>query len=124
MNSQGTENGADPHGSYLTLGRAWWLSWLDLRQSRALGISEKVVKKGYLLLHFLNLFCMLIEDMFTYKLGALGEEKRGLGQTEQCGLPCCPDPIFKDSPPLSNPSEHFLPRLEEASWLNPLFPLS
>lgn len=77
MNSQGTGNGADPHGSYLTLGRARWLSRLDLGQSRALGISEKVVKKGHFLLYFLNLFCMLIEDMFTYKLGALGEERRG-----------------------------------------------
>lgn len=68
---------ADPHGSYLTLGRARWLSWLDLRQSWALGISEKVVKKCYLFLHFLNLLCMFVEDVFAYKLRALGKERRG-----------------------------------------------
>lgn len=66
---------ADPHGSYLTLGRARWLSRLDLRQSRALGIGEKVVKKCNLLLYFLNLLCMLVEDMFAYKLRALGKER-------------------------------------------------
>lgn len=66
---------ADPHGSYLTLGRARWLSWLDLGQSWALGISKKVVKKCHLLLHFLNLLCMLVEDMFAYKLRALGKER-------------------------------------------------
>lgn len=68
---------AHPHGSYLTLGRARWLSWLDLRQSWALGISEKVVKKCHLLLHFLNFLCMFVEDMFAYKLRALGGERRG-----------------------------------------------
>lgn len=55
-------------GEYL--GRARWLGWLDLRQSWALGISEKVVKKCHFLLHFLNLLCMLVEDMFAYKLRA------------------------------------------------------
>lgn len=54
LKSQGRVNVADPHGSYLTLGRARRLSWLDLRQRWALSISEKVVKKCYLLLHFLN----------------------------------------------------------------------
>lgn len=69
-------NVADPHGSYLTLGRTRWLSWLDLRQSWALSISEKVVKKCYLLLHFLNFLRMLIEDMFAYKLGSLDAGER------------------------------------------------
>lgn len=76
MKIQGRVNVADPHGSYLTLGRARWLSWLDLRQSWALSISEKVVKKCYLLLHFLNFLRMLIEDMFAYKLRSLDAEER------------------------------------------------
>lgn len=67
--------GTDPHGSYLTLGRARRLSRLDLRQSRALGIRKEVVEKCHLLLHFLNLLCMLVEDVFAHKLGALGEER-------------------------------------------------
>lgn len=75
LNSQGTGDVADPHGSYLTLGRARWLSWLDLGQSWALGIRKKVVKKRHLLLHFLNFLCMLVEDMFAHKLRALGERR-------------------------------------------------
>jgi positive regulator of sigma E activity len=50
------------------------LSWLDLRQSWALGISEKIVKKCHLLLYFLNLLCMFVEDMFAHKLRTLGGE--------------------------------------------------
>lgn len=60
------------HRSYLTLGRARWLSWLDLRQSWALGICEEVVEECHLLLHLLNLLSMLIEDMLAHKLRALG----------------------------------------------------
>lgn len=102
---------ADSHGSYLTLGRARWLSWLDLRQSWALGISEKVVKKGHLLLHFLNFLCMLVKDMFPYKLRALGEKRRGSEQSSN-GASVTPDPIWKgNQPPLSPiPLSNFLPR--------------
>lgn len=72
------EGTCDLHGSYLTLGRARWLGWLDLRQSWALGISEEVVKKRHLLFHFLNFLCMLVEDMFAHKLRTLGGERRGV----------------------------------------------
>lgn len=60
------------HRSYLTLGRARWLSWLDLRQSWALGICEEVVEECHLLLHLLDLLSVLIEDMFAHKLRTLG----------------------------------------------------
>lgn len=81
---------AHPHGSYLTLGRARGLSWLDLRQSWALGISEKVVKKCHLLLHFLNFLCMFVEDMFAYKLRALGRERRGQTRASSSLIPQTP----------------------------------
>lgn len=105
---------ADPHGSYLTLGRARWLSWFDLRQSWALGISEKVVKKCHLLFHFLNFLCMLIEDMFADKLRALGKEERVRTQRA----------FGKDNQPPNPPIplSQFFPRPEEASWLHPLLP--
>lgn len=80
----------DPHGSYLTLGRARWLSWLDLRQSRTLSISEKVVKKCHFLLYFLNFLCMLVEDMFAYKLRALDAKRRGSELSKQ--FPSSPHP--------------------------------
>lgn len=115
---------ADPHGSYLTLGRARWLSWLDLGQSRALGISEKVVKKCHLLLHFLNLLCMLVEDMFAYKLRALGKEresqKRAMWKDNQPPCPPIPEPGLRRLPG-STPSAHSsntqLPNIPDLEFL-------
>lgn len=71
-------------GEYL--GGARWLSWLDLRQSWALGICEEVVEERHLLLHLLYLLCMLIEDMLAYKL-------RTLGGYEDSMLQSLPSPI-------------------------------
>lgn len=92
-----------PHGSYLTLGRARWLSWLNFRQSRAFSIREEVVKKCHLLLYFLNLLCMLVEDMFANKFRALGGEESV--KTEQAmWVPSFPDPNWKAiSLPLAGP---------------------